>query len=259
MILEILRGIRSALSLLLTLFVFVPGGLYLYLVLIPAAALFPARAEAWRAAFIKWMAHALLEGLRLGGARFTRIGGIPTEGPSVVVGNHQSLADPAVLLSMCTGAWVPAFVARRRYAKVPVVGEAMRWARCPIIDPTRDARGAVAIVAAAAAHLEHGLLIFPEGHRTLDGEIRPFRTSGLIAILTTRRMPVYLAVTDGLWVNRRLVDFVFNIHRMHGVTEILGPFAPPEDPGAIPAFIDGLRDTMVGHLARMRQRNERAA
>ena len=72
-------------------------------------------------------------------------------------------------------------------------------------------------------------------------------------------MPVYLAVTDGLWINRRLVDFVFNVHKMRGVTEILGPFAPPEDAAAIPAFIDGLRDTMVGHLAQMRQRNERAA
>jgi 1-acyl-sn-glycerol-3-phosphate acyltransferase len=256
--LEILRQLRSALSLLLTLFVFVPGGLYLYLVLVPATALFPARAKAWRAAFIKGMAHSLLAGLRVGGARFLRIDHIPTDGPCVVVANHQSLVDPAVLISMVKP-WIPAFVARSRYANVPVIGTSMRWASCPIIDPTRDARGAVLAIAAAAAHLEHGLLIFPEGHRTLDGEVRPFRTSGLIAILTTRRMPVYLAVTDGLWVNRRLVDFVFNVHKMNGVTEILGPFAPPEDADAIPAFIDSLRDTMVGHLAQMRLRNERAA
>jgi 1-acyl-sn-glycerol-3-phosphate acyltransferase len=255
---RILRQLRSALSLLLTLFVFVPGGVYLYLFLIPATALYPSRAKAWRAAFIKGMAHALLAGLRVGGARFHRIGHIPTDGPCVVVGNHQSLADPAVLISM-SKPWVPAFVARKRYGKVPVVGKSMRWARCPLIDPTRDAKGAVALIAEAASRLEHGLLIFPEGHRTLDGEVRPFRIGGLVAILTTRRMPVYLAVTDGLWVNRRLVDFVFNVHTMRGVTEILGPFDPPEDPAALPAFIDGLRDTMVGHLAHMRQRNERAA
>lgn len=253
-----LRQIRSALSLLLTLFVFVPGGLYLYLVLMPATALFPSRADRWRAAFIKGMAHSLLAGLRAGGARFHRVGRIPTDGPCVVVGNHQSLADPAVLISM-SDPWVPAFVARQRYAKVPVVGRSMAWANCPIIDPTRDARGAVAAIAAAAARLEHGLLIFPEGHRTLDGDVRPWRVGGLIAILTTRRMPVYLAVSDGLWVNRTLADFVFNVHKMRGVTEILGPFTPPEDPAAIPAFIDGLRDTIVGHLAQMRQRYERAA
>jgi 1-acyl-sn-glycerol-3-phosphate acyltransferase len=255
---EILRQLRSAVSLVLTLLVFVPGGLYLYLVLIPATALFPARAPRWRAAFIHGMAHSLLAALRLGGARFRRIGHIPTEGPCVVVGNHQSLADPAVLISM-SRPWVPAFVARKRYGKVPVVAESMRWAQCPLIDPTRDARGAVAAIATAAARLEHGLLIFPEGHRTLDGEVRPFRIGGLVAILTARRMPVYLAVTDGLWVNRRLVDFVFNVHKMDGRTEILGPFTPPDDEAALPAFIDGLRETLVGHLARMRQQNERAA
>jgi 1-acyl-sn-glycerol-3-phosphate acyltransferase len=256
--LDTLRKIRSALSLLLTLLVFVPGGLYLYLVLIPASALFPGRAPRWRAAFTKGMAHSLLAALRVGGARFDRVGHIPTEGPSVVVGNHQSLVDPAVLISM-SQPWVPAFVARKRYGKVPVVAECMRWAHCPLIDPKRDARGAVAAIAAAAARLEHGLLIFPEGHRTLDGDLRPWRVAGLVAILTTRRMPVYLSVSDGLWVNRRLVDFVFNVHKMQGRTEILGPFAPPEDPVAIPAFIDGLRDRMVGHLAHMRRRNERAA
>ena len=255
---RVLQQIRSAFSLFLALFSFVPWGLYQYLVLVPAAALFPARGEAWMAVFTRAVAHSLLACFRIGGARFRRIGRIPTGGPCVVVGNHQSLADPAVLISMA-GPWVPAFVARRRYANVPVIGTSMRWANCPIIDPARDARGAVAAIAAAAARLEHGLLIFPEGHRTLDGEVRPFRASGLIAILTTRRMPVYLAVTDGLWVNRRLVDFVFNVYKMRGETEILGPFAPPEDPAAIPPFIDWLRGTMVAHLAQMRLRNERAA
>jgi 1-acyl-sn-glycerol-3-phosphate acyltransferase len=255
---RLLRQLRSALSFLLTLFVFVPGALYLYLVVMPAAALFPGRADRWKAAFVKGMAHSLLAGLRVGGARFHRIGRIPTDGPCVVVGNHQSLIDPAVLISM-SAPWVPAFVARKRYGRVPVVAESMRWAQCPLVDPARDARGAIATIAAAAAHLQHGILIFPEGHRTLDGEVRPFRASGLVAILTTRRMPVYLAVSDGLWVNRRLVDFVFNVHKMHGETEILGPFAPPEEEAAIPAFIDGLRDRMVAHLAQMRQRNERAA
>ena len=230
---EILRRLRSALSLVLTLLVFVPGGLYLYLVLMPATVLFPARAPRWRAAFTKWMAHSLLAALRVGGARFDRVGHIPTEGPSVVVGNHQSLVDPAVLISM-SRPWVPAFVARKRYGKVPVVAECMRWAHCPLVDPKRDARGAVAAIAAAAARLEHGLLIFPEGHRTLDGEVRPWRVAGLVAILTTRRLPIYLAVSDGLWINRKLVDFVFNVHKMRGRDRDPRPLRPAGRPGRDP-------------------------
>jgi len=254
----IVRPIRSALSLLLALFCFVPAFLYMYLFVIPAGALVPGRAKAWRMGFIQGLTRAVLASLRLGGARFRFIGRIPTDAPCIVIGNHQSLLDPGVLIAMCHP-WVPAFVARSRYASVPVIGTAMGWVGCPSIDPTRDARGAVAAVAAAAARLEHGILIFPEGHRTLDGEVRPFRTSGLVAMLTTRRVPVYLAVTDGLWINRTLADVVFNVHKMHGETEILGPFAAPEDAEAIPAFIDGLHDTIVGHLGLMRRRNERAA
>jgi 1-acyl-sn-glycerol-3-phosphate acyltransferase len=253
-----LRRIRSVFSLLLTLLVFVPGGLYQFFILVPATALFPSRAKAWRSAFTKGMAHSLLAGLRVGGARFHRVGRIPTDGPSLIVANHQSLVDIAVLISMAAP-WVPAFVARTRYGKVPVIARSMRWANCPLVDPRRDARGALVAITDAAARLEHGLLIFPEGHRTLDGEIRPFRTGGVAAILTTRRLPVFLAVTDGLWSGRRLVDVARNVHKMRGETEILGPFAPPEDEAAIPAFIDWLRDTMVAHLAQMRQRNERAA
>jgi 1-acyl-sn-glycerol-3-phosphate acyltransferase len=155
--------------------------------------------------------------------------------------------------------WVPAFVARSRYRNVPVVGTSMRWAQCPIIDPTRNARAAVAAVAEAAARLEHGILIFPEGHRTQDGEVRPFRTSGLIAMLSTRRLPVYLAVTDGLWTSRTLADFVFNVHRLRGRTEIAGPFTPPADEAALPAFVESLQEAIAGRLAQMRMRDERAA
>lgn len=255
---EILRRARSALSLVIALFCFVPGFLYMYLFVVPASALFPSRAPALQVGFIKGMARVLLASLRLGGARFEFVGRIPTDGPCIVIGNHQSLVDPAVLIAMAEP-FVPAFVARSRYASVPVIGRAMRWVGCPIIDPTRDARGAVAAVAAAAARLEHGILIFPEGHRTMDGEMRPFRTSGLVAMLTTRRVPVYLAVTDGLWSNRTLGDVVLNVHRMQGRTEVLGPLMPPEDAAHVPAFVESLQDTMVGHLAQMRQRDERAA
>src|SRR5688572_3284103 len=144
---EFLRQVRSALSLALALFCFVPGFLYMYLVVVPGSALFPARAKTLQMGFIKGMARVLLASLRLGGARFRFAGSIPTEAPCIVVGNHQSLVDPAVLIAMTTGAFVPAFVARRRYASVPVVGRAMIWAGCPIIDPTRDARGAVLALA----------------------------------------------------------------------------------------------------------------
>jgi 1-acyl-sn-glycerol-3-phosphate acyltransferase len=106
----------------------------------------------------------------------------------------------------------------------------------------------------AARVLEHGMLIFAEGHRTLDGEIQPFQTAGVLTVLRARRMPVYVVVTDGFWSARRLVDFVLGVGRIRGETEVLGPFEPPADADALLAFVEGLRETMIAHLAHMRRR-----
>jgi 1-acyl-sn-glycerol-3-phosphate acyltransferase len=255
---DLLRKIRSAASLALTLFWFVPGAVLMHLVIEPMRRVSPARAQVWAEWFIFGMARMIVGTLSAGGARFHRIGTVPTGAPCLIIGNHQSIVDPAVVISMC-GPRVPAFVARSRYRSVPVVGASMRFAGCPIIDPRRDAKGAVSAMAEAGRSLPHGLLVYPEGHRTLDGEVRPFRPAGVIAVLAARRLPVYLVVSDGLWVNRRLVDVVLNVHRMRGTTEALGPFTPPEDEAGIPAFVEEMRGRIVAHLAEMRSRGERAA
>ncbi len=257
---EVLRRARSAASLVLALSWFVPAAVWVHLVVLPASRLFPRRRRAWMEAFIFRMARVLLWSMRAGGATFRVTGRIPTDSPCLIVGNHQSVLDPAIVVAKLAHPRVAAFVARSRYGSVPVVGASMRAVGCPIIDPTRDARRAVAIIAEAATHLRHGIIIYPEGHRTRDGELLPFRVAGMNAILAARRVPVYLVVSDGLWVNRTLTDVVFNVHRMHGVTEVIGPFSPPEDAAAIPAFVDSLRDTMAAHLQEMRARaHERAA
>jgi hypothetical protein len=105
--------------------------------------------------------------------------------------------------------------------------------------------------------LEHGMLIFAEGHRTWTG-IQPFQTAGVLIVLRERPMPVYVIVTDGFWSARRLVDFVLGAGRIRGETEVLGPFEPPADTDALPAFVEGLRETMIAHLAEMRRRRAAA-
>jgi 1-acyl-sn-glycerol-3-phosphate acyltransferase len=102
------------------------------------------------------------------------------------------------------------------------------------------------------------MLIFAEGHRTLDGEVQPFQTAGVITVLRERHMPVCLIVTDGFWSARRLVDFVLGVGKIRGETEVLGLFDPPADTDALPAFVDGLRETMIAHLAQMRRRRSAA-
>jgi 1-acyl-sn-glycerol-3-phosphate acyltransferase len=168
--------------------------------------------------------------------------------------NHQSLLDiPTVTLMSEPN--VPAFVTRRRYARfIPSISPSIRMLDCPLVDPKREPRKALRIVREAAAAHEAGLLIYPEGHRSLDGEVRPFRPAGVLGVLEARRMPVYLVVTDGFWKSRRFVDFVSSVPQIRGETEVLGPFQPPDSDDELPAFLQELHGRLVDHLAAMRRR-----
>lgn len=248
-----LRALRSAISVLLVVFyLVVPGVLMMYLWLRPAALLRPSRQRAYLSRYMKIMAGGLLHLLRLGGARFERVGVIRTESPVLIIMNHQSLID-ILSLTMMSQPHVPAFVTRSRYARfIPAVSPSVRMLGGPIVDPKRDPRGSLTAVRAAAPHQRHGLILFPEGHRSRDGEIQPFKTAGAQATLGAHPMPVQIVVTDGGWKTRRLVDFVFNVHGLRVRTEALGLVPAPPSEEQVPAFLQELRARMQEHLARMR-------
>lgn len=231
----------------------------LYLLYQPRIWLQPRRRRDHVSSYMKLMSRGILGLLALGGARFRRTGRIPTDGPVLIVMNHQSLVDiPTVTLM--TEPSVPAFVTRRRYHRfIPSVSPAIRLLDSPIVDPERDPRGAVEELRRAALAHEAGLMIFPEGHRSSDGEVGSFRTAGLKAILAARRMPVYLVVTDGFWKSRRFIDFVRSVPRIRGETEVMGPFEPPTRDDELVRFIRGLREKLASKLHEMRERQTDAA
>jgi 1-acyl-sn-glycerol-3-phosphate acyltransferase len=96
------------------------------------------------------------------------------------------------------------------------------------------------------------MIIFPEGHRSHDGTIRPFRTAGIETILGERRTPVYLVLNEGVWRVRRLADLLFRVHLIDAYSEVLGPYEPPADDAGLSAFILDLRETLVARLAEVR-------
>ena len=246
---------RSVFSLVLVLAWMLLGAVPLYPFVLPLGALL----RPWRrhvvSAYMKVICTGIFALLRVGGARFERRGTIPTAEPCVILMNHQSLLDIATTTLMGRP-FVPAFVPRRRYANwlIPLIGACIWLLECPVVDPKRDAKAAVEEMRRAAATQRHGILIFPEGHRTVDGNMRPFRTAGTVAVLAARRVPVYAVATDGFWFGRRLVDFVLNVHRIHGETEIIGSFEPPESEAEIPAFIEGVRHAIAERVEEMRRR-----
>jgi 1-acyl-sn-glycerol-3-phosphate acyltransferase len=186
--------------------------------------------------------------------KFRLEGNWPAQGgPFVVVANHQSLLD-IVQITLLSRPGVPAFVTRTRYGRfIPLVSACVRLLGGPLIDPRGDPRGAVRAIRAAASGLPHGMIIFPEGHRTPDGSILPFRTSGIEAALGEKRTPVHLVLNDGVWRVRRFADLLFRVHLIDAVASASGPYEPPDDPAQLPAFVQELRGTLVAQLDRRRE------
>ena len=63
---------------------------------------------------------------------------------------------------------------------------------------------------------------------------------------------MYLVVSDGYWFGRRFVDFFWSVPRIRGLTEVLGPFAPPEGEEALVPFIESMRGRIVERLEERR-------
>ena len=242
-----IRSLLGAASLVAWLIV---GDVWERLVVWPAMRLRPRQADRVIAWYMKGMSNGIFGIIRAAGGRARRTGTFPSTEPSYVVMNHQSLLDIPTAVLMAEP-YIPRFIARARYGRwVPSVSLCMRLLGCPLIEPENRKASLRALREAARAQ-PHGIVVFPEGHRTRDGEIQAFHTAGLEIMLRERPLPIYVLVTDGFWKGRRFVDFLFNIDRIDGVTEVLGPFPPPAD-GEYGAFLEGIRGAMVERLRRLR-------
>jgi 1-acyl-sn-glycerol-3-phosphate acyltransferase len=218
---------------------------------VPASCVRTSRRLLWISTWARTNSRVVLGLLRLGGARYVRQGEIETDKPGIIVMNHQSLLDIPTAIVM-SGPLVPAFVTRERYCLVPMIATGLRLADCPVIDPWQDRDGALATLRQAVWQ-DRALLIYPEGHRSQDGELQPFRNGGLFAMLEERRVPVWLVATDGFCAGRRLIDFVLHVHRIRGRTELVGRYEPPADAEQLPAFIDRLHADLAARLEGMRR------
>jgi 1-acyl-sn-glycerol-3-phosphate acyltransferase len=153
----------------------------------------------------------------------------------------------------CLERGVPRVVTRKRYGRgIPLISHMLRLYGHPLVDPGRSSREEILALAETAAASRWPLLLFPEGHRTRDGSILPFKRAGLQAILARRRWTVYVVVVDGLRRAARFRDFVHHVSGIRGRVESVGPFTPPEREEDLDAFIDEMREVMVRKLGEIR-------
>jgi 1-acyl-sn-glycerol-3-phosphate acyltransferase len=115
----------------------------------------------------------------------------------VYMSNHQSNFDIPVLL-----AHLPVqfrWLAKAELFRIPIFGRAMRGAGYVKIDRFNQ-ESAFASINEAAAKIKNGVsvMIFPEGTRSRDGNIRPFKKGGFIMSMDSG-VPIVPVILLGTW------------------------------------------------------------
>ncbi len=154
----------------------------------------------WRGRHYFYLArHAWAPGLLwIGGCDASWIGAerIDWTRPHVIVANHQSNADvPALFMLVPTPL---RFLAKRSVGRIPVLGWMLRLAGFPFIDRQSARRGRASIDAVARRIREEALnvVVFPEGTRSPEGTILPFK-KGAFLLAIKAQVPVLPVAIEG--------------------------------------------------------------
>lgn len=108
--------------------------------------------------------------------------------PAVFVGNHTSLFDPPLMISTLPSR--PVFLAKRELARVPFLGWVIWLADFIFIDRgNRTAARGSLLQAAERIRAGQGIVAFPEGTRSQDGRLLPFK-KGVFALAFEAGVPV---------------------------------------------------------------------
>jgi 1-acyl-sn-glycerol-3-phosphate acyltransferase len=137
----------------------------------------------------------------------------------VMICNHQSLLDITIIYHI--SAYFK-WVAKRELFKIPVVGWTMSLNRYIPVDRANKASH-IRMMKQCEENLLHGksLMIFPEGTRSPDGKIQPFK-EGAFKLAALAKVPVLPILLDGTAASFPKSGFIFK--KMHTIRiKILDP------------------------------------
>jgi 1-acyl-sn-glycerol-3-phosphate acyltransferase len=120
----------------------------------------------------------------------------------LIVSNHQSLFDVPIFGGLLFSNY-PKYVSKRELGRwIPAVSFNLTHGGNALID--RDdpdqAKAAIWDLAATSQKRNVAVVIFPEGSRSRDGRLRPFRRGGALEMMAAAPdMPVVATTIDGSW------------------------------------------------------------
>ncbi len=133
-----------------------------------------------------WGMAIIRLGVKAAGVQVHRVGlqNLPSQ-PSILMSNHVSNLDPPVLLPSVPGQ--TSIMLKKSLMKIPLLGTAMRMGKFVPVARGHSREDAIRSVAAAASALRSGMhiTVFPEGTRSPDGRLLPFRKGAFFLAMET--------------------------------------------------------------------------
>ena len=114
------------------------------------------------------------------------------KGGAIIAPNHVSYLDPQLVCASWPGDLI--FFAKRRLFERPILGKVLRMLCCHPVEEGKE----LSTIRAAIGLLKQGekVVLFPEGTRSTDGELKPFR-NGVAFLALQSRCPIVPCYVGG--------------------------------------------------------------
>lgn len=138
------------------------------------------------------------------GADITYIGreNIPKDKAVLYVGNHNSYFDILLTYSQCPG--LTGYVAKVEMLKAPLLRDWMKRLYCLFLD-REDIKAGLKTILTGIEYIKKGIsiCIFPEGTRSKDGNMQPFKEGSMKMASKTGCPIIPMAITNSaqIWEN----------------------------------------------------------
>ncbi len=192
---------------------------------------------------------------RLLGAKLVVDGTVPP-GRYIVVSNHQSTADIAILISVLRPLNCK-FVAKRQLGRgLPAVSVALGRAGGALIarHPSRRDIARLRVMARGLEHWDGSAILFAEGKRSRDGSVLPYRTGAIRIVAEEAPLPLLPVAVDGTHVAADLPGFIKRMPGARGRICIGEPVPVARWSGRLDEEVARIREWAIAEIADGRRR-----
>ena len=182
--------------------------------------------------------------------KFKTSGQLPANkrNPYVMVSNHESFVDMLLLSHL---KMEMKYLSKESFLRIPLVGWMMKMSGdVSVLRGDRSSGAAALIVCEKWLKRKMSVMIFPEGTRSFDGEMRAFKDGAFILAIRTQT-PMLPVVVHGTRSALRKSDWRMGDAKAEvRVLEIIETTGMTLND--VPALRERVRDAMIAEIAKMR-------